>query len=57
MRLFPLYRVHKENHNDMFFFTRTQAEEFAHAKDAEVDTFYFYDHEKALVKVEQNGVW
>jgi len=57
MRLIPLYRVHKENHNSMYFFTRTQAIEFAKAKDAEVDITYWYNHDKALAKVEQNGVW
>ena len=53
----PLYRVHKEYHNDMYFFTRAQAEEFAKAKNAEWDICYFFSHNDALAKVERNGRW
>ena len=55
--LIPLYRVHKEYHNSIYFFTRAQAEEFALAKDAEWDICYFFSHDDAIKKVENNSKW
>ena len=52
MKLIPVYRVHKENHNPQFFFTRSCAEDMAKAKDAEVDIYYRYNHDQARELVE-----
>ena len=41
--LVPIYRVYKDNHNSQFFFTRSCAEDMAHAKNAEWNIVYKKD--------------
>ena len=55
MKLTPIYRVHKENHNPQYFFTRSCAEDMALAKDASVDICYRYDISKAREFVEREN--
>lgn len=60
MKLTPLYRVTYENHKPQYFFLREIAEDFRKAKLGElgtVDITYWYDHSRAVAKVEQNGEW
>ena len=61
--LVPIYRVYKDNHNSQFFFTRSCAEDMAHAKNAEWNIVYKKDLEtarqfieKANIKLWQKGV-
>ena len=55
MKLIPIYRVHKDNHNSQYFFTRSCAEDMALAKDAEVDICYRYNHEQAQELIEREN--
>ena len=55
--MYAVYRVHKDYHNTMYFFTRSQAEEFAKAKNAEWDIIYKPTHKNVVELVERNGEW
>ena len=55
MKLIPIYRVHKENHNPQYFFTRSCAEDFAKEMDATMDICYRYDISKAREFVEKEN--
>ena len=57
MKLLPLYRVHKENHNSQYFYNRKLAEEFAREHNAEWDIVYTRNRITALEKINQNGEW
>ena len=60
MKFTPLYRVTYENYTPQYFFSREIAEDFRKAKLGDlglVDITYWYDHSRAVDKVEQNRGW
>ena len=57
MKLIPIYRVSKENHNPQYFFTRSLAEEFAEEMNATADILYFYNEEKMLKTYNSMKEW
>ena len=60
MKFTPLYRVTYENYTPQYFFSREVAEEFRKAKLGDfgkVDITYWYDHSRAVDKVEQTKGW
>ena len=57
MKLIPLYRVSKENHNPQYFFTKSLAEEFAEEMEAPADILYFYNEEQMLKTYNSMQKW
>ena len=57
MKLIPLYRVSKENHNPQYFFDRKLAHEFAEEMNATADILYFYNEEKRIATYNSMQKW
>ena len=55
MKMTPIYRVHKANHNPQFFLTRAAATDYAERKGAEVDIYYRRNIKEAQMLVEREN--